>query len=110
MVDLSKFAIGGAARPGAIAELNPQFASNIAAMFGAAPPQIQSQLRLTSAYRSPDRQAQILADSLAKRAGPDAVARWQNYVQQAGGDVVAAGQAARPWLHSIGETQWVAPP
>lgn len=109
-VDLNQYAVGGAARPGAIAGLQPAFASSIADMFGAAPPNIQQQLRLTSAYRSPDRQAEILTGSLQKRVGPDAVAKWQNYVQQNGGDVVAAGEAARPWLRSIGETKWVAPP
>jgi hypothetical protein len=110
VVDLNQYAVGGAARPGAIAGLQPGFANSIADMFGAAPPNIQQQLRLTSAYRSPDRQAEILAGSLQKRVGPDAVAKWQNYVQQNGGDVVAAGEAARPWLRSIGETKWVAPP
>lgn len=108
--DLNRYITGGAARPDAISGLNPQFRQSIADMFSAAPPNIQSQLRITSAYRSPTRQAEILAGSLAKRQGPDAVARWNSYVQQANGDVVAAGQAARSWLRSIGATKWVAPP
>lgn len=108
--DWTPYLTGGAARPDAISGLNPTFAGNLSSMIAAAPPNVQAQLRLTSAYRSPDRQAQILSDSLAKRVGPQAVAKWQGYLQAAGGDPVAAGEAARPWLHSIGETAWVAPP
>lgn len=109
-LDLSQYVQGGATRPDAISGLNPQFRQSIADMFAAAPSNIQQQLRITSAYRSPARQAEILAGSLAKRQGPDAVARWNSYVQQANGDVVSAGQAARSWLRSIGATKWVAPP
>lgn len=79
-------------------------------MISSAPPEVQSQVQVTSAYRSPQTQAGILSDSLAKRHGPDAVAKWQGYVDSNNGDVVAAGQQARPWLKKIGETQWVAPP
>lgn len=110
-MDLTKLLVGGAAgRPDSISGLNPQFASSIANMFTNAPPDIQNQLHITSAYRSPTTQAGILAGSLAKRVGPQAVAQWNDYVKQNGGDVVAAGQAARPWLRSLGITKWVAPP
>ena len=107
---LRRFAVGGGARPDALTGLNPQFAGSIAQMFAAAPQTVQDQLRISSAYRSPQRQSEILSDSLAKRVGGDAVAQWRNYVTQAGGDVVAAGEAARPWLRSLGITKWVAPP
>lgn len=101
---------GGAARPDAISGLNPQFSANLARMISEAPPEIQAQIKLTSAYRSPERQAEILSGSLNKRLGPAAVEKWNGYVANAGGDVVAAGQAARPWLRSEGITRWVAPP
>lgn len=110
-MDLNKLLVGGAAsRPDSISGLQPQFASSLAAMFTGAPPDIQNQLHITSAFRSPTTQAGILANSLAKRAGPQAVAQWNDYVQRNGGDVVAAGQQARPWLRSLGITKWVAPP
>lgn len=65
---------------------------------------------IRSAWRDPQQQSSILNDSLVKRFGPDAGARWQSYLHMAGGDPVRAGEAARPWLKSIGETAWVAPP
>lgn len=110
-MDLNSLLVGGAAtRPDSISGLNPQFAGSLANLFTNAPPDIQRQLHITSAFRSPTAQAGILAGSLGKRVGPDAVERWNHYVQASGGDVVAAGAAARPWLRSLGITKWVAPP
>lgn len=107
---LRPFAVGGGARPDALTGLNQQFAGSIADMFDAAPENVRGQLRISSAYRSPQRQSEILSGVLQKRVGGDAVSQWQNYVSQANGDVVAAGEAARPWLREMGITKWVAPP
>jgi hypothetical protein len=65
---------------------------------------------IASGFRTPEHQAQLLRDSLIKRVGPEAAAKWDDIVSQSGGDVVAAGEAARPWLRDAGITKWVAPP
>ena len=107
---LSRFAVGGGARPDALTGLNPQFTQSIASLLQNAPPEVQNQVRISSAYRSPQRQSEILSGVLTKRVGPEAAAQWGSYVQQANGDVIAAGEAARPWLRGLGITKWVAPP
>lgn len=108
--DFTPYLTGGGLRPDAVDGMQPNLQQGLAALFAAAPPDIRSGLTIRSGYRSPTTQSDILRSSLAKRYGPDAAARWDNYVNQAGGDVVAAGANARPWLRSIGETAWVAPP
>ncbi|TQX87148.1 MULTISPECIES: M15 family metallopeptidase [unclassified Rhizobium] len=106
-----RYLTGGAAgRPDSISGMQPQFRDALQQMIASAPANVQSQLQITSGFRSPQTQAQILEQSLGKRLGPDAVAKWQGYVAANNGDVVAAGQAARPWLKSEGITKWVAPP
>lgn len=89
--------------------INPTFQNDLAGLLANAK-QHGYNVSLNSGYRDPARQAQILEQSLGMRHGSEAVSQWRNYVQQAGGDVVRAGEMARPWLHSIGETAWVAPP
>lgn len=110
MSDLVRYAVGGAARPDTFSGMQAPLRTGLEALFSMAPPEIQQNMRITSGYRSPQRQAEILQGSLAKRVGQDAVARWNNIVAKNGGDVVKAGQEARPWLREIGITKWVAPP
>lgn len=50
---------GGALRPDAISGLNPQFASALQALYAAAPPEVQAELGLNSAYRSAAIQQQL---------------------------------------------------
>jgi hypothetical protein len=50
---------GGAARSDAISGLNPAFASALTDLFNAAPPEVQAQLGLASAYRSVARQQEL---------------------------------------------------
>jgi hypothetical protein len=45
--------VGGAARPDAITGLNPAFMQAMTQLYAAAPPEVQRELGLTSAYRSP---------------------------------------------------------
>jgi hypothetical protein len=50
---------GGATRPDAISGLNAQFSSALEQLYQAAPPDVQSQLGLTSGYRSKDVQRRL---------------------------------------------------
>lgn len=88
--------------------LNPSFQNGLAAMIQGSP--FGDDLGIYSGYRSSERQAEILQDSISKRIGPAGVEKWQQYLKAANGDVVKAGEAARPWLKEAGITQWVAPP
>jgi hypothetical protein len=45
---------GGATRADAISGLNPAFAQALTALYNAAPPEVQAELGLNSAYRSPE--------------------------------------------------------
>lgn len=50
---------GGATRPDAISGLDPRFSSALTQLYGAAPPDVQAQLGLTSGFRSIERQRQL---------------------------------------------------
>jgi hypothetical protein len=73
---LKRFAVGGALRPDTFSGMNPQFTSALGQMFAAAPPEIQAQMRVTSGYRSPERQAQLWQGALAKYGSPEAARKW----------------------------------
>lgn len=106
MVDLSQFAVGGAARPDSFTGMNPEFASALAQMFAAAPPEVQSQLRVSSGYRSPERQAQLWDDALKKYGSESAARKWvappgrsqHNHGNAA--DLKYMADAAREWAHA----------
>lgn len=75
-IDLSQFAVGGATRPDSFSGLDPAFLASLQQMFQAAPPEIQSHLRVMSGFRSPDRQAQLWQNALAKYGSPEAARKW----------------------------------
>ena len=70
------YTVDGGARPDAIIGLADPFEASLAAMFQAAPPEIQSQLRVASGYRSPERQAQLWEEALAKYGSEEAARKW----------------------------------
>ena len=74
--DFSRFAVGGATRPDTFTGLSPNFRSSLAQMLAAAPPEIQQNLRIASGFRSPDRQAQLWQQALAKYGSAEAARKW----------------------------------
>jgi len=78
MIDWSKYAIGGAAsRPDSFTGLNPDYAARVAAMVQAADQELGPQaLRITSAYRSPELQATLYQNALAKYGSEQAARKW----------------------------------
>lgn len=74
--DFSPFAVGGATRPDSFSGLDPDFQAALAQMFQAAPPEVQPHLRITSGFRSPQRQAELWQGALAKYGSPDAARKW----------------------------------
>lgn len=103
---LRPFAVGGATRPDAFSRLNPQFVGSLANLFAAAPPDIQSGLRITSAFRSPERQTQLWQQALAKYGSEAAARKWVappgRSLHNAGTaiDLKYLNPAAREWAHA----------
>lgn len=102
MVDLAQYLAGGAAtRPDSLSGLNPEFSSALAQLFAAAP----KGLAINSAYRSPELQAQLWDDALAKYGSPEAARKWvapPGRSQHGHGNAVDLGfsdDAARAWAH-----------
>ncbi|UCA47739.1 M15 family metallopeptidase [Pseudochrobactrum sp. XF203] len=74
--DFKKYAVGGAMRPDSFSGLDQGFASALSNMFAAAPPEIAQHLRITSGFRSPERQAQLWQDALQKYGSPEKARKW----------------------------------
>lgn len=76
MVDWSQYAVGGAAsRPDSFTGLQPQFATGLGGMLQAAHA-AGIPLQVTSAYRSPEVQAQLYQGALQKYGSPEAARKW----------------------------------
>lgn len=72
----SPYAVGGAAaRPDSFTGLNPAFASGVYGMVQAAH-DAGVPLQITSAYRSPDLQAQLYDAAVKKYGSPEAARKW----------------------------------
>lgn len=107
--DWSRYAVGGAAaRPDSFSGLNQDYAAALARMIQAAE-QANINLRITSAYRSPAVQAQIIARDMGKYgfSGSD-IAAWNADVAAMGPE--AAGQKWASRLSSSGLRKFVALP
>lgn len=100
------YLVDGGARPDAITGMNPAFASALERMFMSAPPEVQQALRISSGYRSPERQAQLYAEALAKYGSPEAARKWvappgrsqHNHGNAA--DLRFLAPAAQEWVHA----------
>ena len=74
-MDWSPYLVGGATRPDAISGLDPRFASSVWDMLQAAEADGLN-LRITSAYRSPEVQARLWENALAKYGSEQAARKW----------------------------------
>jgi D-alanyl-D-alanine carboxypeptidase len=89
--DWSPYLAGGGTRPDAMSGLDRSFTGALQRMFAEAPPEIQAQLRINSAYRSPELQAQLFADAVQQYGSESAARRW---VAPPGNSRHNAGRAA----------------
>lgn len=101
-MDLSQFLTGGAAtRADSLSGLNPQFQNALASMFAAAP----AGLQIKSGYRSPELQAQLWDQALAKYGSPQAARKWvappghSKHGDGDAADLAFANPAALTWAH-----------
>lgn len=76
--DWYKYAVGGAAsRPDSFSNLNPDYAARVAQLIQAAEQELGPRaLTITSAYRSPELQAQLYNDAVVKYGSPEAARKW----------------------------------
>lgn len=105
-VTLSSFAVDGAVRPDSFSRMDTRFSTALADMLAAAPPEIQSNLRISSGYRSPERQTQLFEAALAKYGSPAAARRWvaapghSMHNRGLAADLKYLSPAARQWAHA----------
>lgn len=78
MIDWSRYAVGGAAaREDSFTGLRPEMRERVAAMLLAAEQELgPGALRITSAYRSPELQAELYADALRRYGSEEEARRW----------------------------------
>lgn len=75
--DFTPYAVGGATRPDSFTGLNPEMRSRLAAMLTAAEAELGPRaLTITSAYRSPELQAQLYQNALKKYGSPEKARKW----------------------------------
>lgn len=99
------YAVGGATRPDSFTDMNPEFRASLERMFADAPAEIRDSLRVSSGYRSPERQAQLWEDALQRYGSPEAARQWvappgnsqHNHGNAA--DLRYLDPAAREWAH-----------
>src|SRR5215471_14765346 len=83
----------------------PEFRGRLATMLQNAPPEIRNQLTINSGYRSPERQAQLYAQAVAKY-GAGGARKWvapPGHSEHNRGDAADLGfgsDAARQWVHA----------
>lgn len=103
--DFKKYAIGGAMRPDSFSGLDQGFASALSNMFAAAPPEIAQHLRITSGFRSPERQAQLWQNALQKYGSPERARKWvappgrSNHNHGHAADLKYLDPSATAWAH-----------
>lgn len=112
-MDWTPYLVGGATRPDAMTNLDPAFATSLAAMFQAAPPEIREGLRITSAYRSPEVQARLWEQAVAKYGSPEAARKWvapPGHSQHNRGTAVDFADASGSLLRDANspQAQWLA--
>lgn len=74
--DWTPYLVGGGTRPDAMTGLQEPFRNALTQMFMAAPEDVRNSLRIMSAYRSPEIQAQLWQAALDKYGSPEAARKW----------------------------------
>lgn len=104
--ELARYLAGGAAqRQDSLSGLDPQMQNALAALFSAAPEGVRDGLRINSAYRSPEVQARLYEEALARYGSEAEARRWvapPGRSQHNHGRAVDIGYLspeARAWAH-----------
>lgn len=103
--DWTPYLAGGGTRADAMSGLDPAFNSALVSLFQAAPEDIRAALRVNSAYRSPEIQAQLWEGALEKYGSPEAARKWvappgnSRHNHGLAADLGFLDAAARGWVH-----------
>ena len=103
--DFSPYAVGGAQRPDSFSGLDPEYADALARLFQAAPENIRANLKIMSAYRSPERQAELYSAAVRKYGSEQAARKWvappgkSQHNHGRAVDLQYGGEDAKNWLH-----------
>lgn len=104
--DWNAYLTGGAAtRNDSISGLKPEFQNALLAMFQGAPPEIRDNLRVMSGYRSPEVQATLWENALAKYGSEAAARKWvappgrSNHNHGQAVDLTFMDDATKAWVH-----------
>lgn len=114
--DWSPYLIGGGTRSDAMSGLSPEFSAALQSMFSSAPADIQSNLRVNSAYRSPEVQERLWNEALVKYGTPELARKWvappgksqHNHGNAA--DLKYLSPEAQAWAHANAKTYGLAFP
>ena len=104
--DLSSVAVGGATRPDSFTGMHDDFRMGLASMIAAAPEEVRSGIKISSGYRSPERQQQLWNDALRKYGSAEAARKWvappgrSNHNHGKAADIKFTTDAAREWAHA----------
>ena len=104
--DWSPYAVGGALRPDSFSGLNPVFNQSLSRLISSAPPEISPHLRVTSGFRSPERQAQLWKEALQKYGSESVARKWvappgrSQHNHGAAADLKFLNDSAREWAHA----------
>lgn len=106
-MDLSQYLVGGAAaRPDSVSGFDPRLNDRLGQLFMSAPPEVRDVLRITSGYRSPEKQAQLWQEALTKYGSPDAARKWvappgkSNHNHGTAADLKYLAPTAQEWAHA----------
>ena len=102
--DWASYAVGGATRPDSFTGMNSDFNTALMQMFSDAPEEVRAALRVSSGYRSNDRQAQLWDEALKKYGSPEAARKW---VAPPGNSQHNHGNAADLKYMSPAAKEWV---
>lgn len=103
--DFSPFTVEGGARPDAISGLEGGFREGLSAILSAAPDHIRSGLKIGSAYRSEQRQAELWQGALKKYGSAEKARKWvappgkSNHNHGRAADLKFANDETKEWVH-----------
>ena len=104
---LGDFLVGGAAaRPDSISGFDPRLNDRLTQFFLSAPAEVRDVMRITSGFRSPEKQAQLWQEALTKYGSPEAARKWvappgrSNHNHGTAADLKYLSPAAQEWAHA----------
>jgi hypothetical protein len=95
-------------RDASVSHLQYPLASGLANMISHMPPELRAQIKINSAFRSPETQARIMSEKIGGMLGASKRASWDADVAKMGPE--AAGQKWHDELRANGITRWVGLP